>query len=38
MKTIFNQPIEFEVLTENEMVQVKGGTSKEKDIFDPDEQ
>jgi bacteriocin-like protein len=37
MKTVFNQPMEFEVLSENEMELVKGGTAKEKDVFDPDE-
>lgn len=38
MKTFFDKPVEFEVLTEDEMILVYGGTSKEKDIFDPDEQ
>lgn len=35
MKTVEQK---FELLSEFEMDQVKGGTSKEKDIFDPDEQ
>jgi hypothetical protein len=44
MKTLNNQltksleSMNFEVLNENEMGQLKGGyTPKDKDVFDPDE-
>jgi hypothetical protein len=39
MRTLFNQSaIDFEILDEKEMDQLKGGfIPKEKDVFDPDE-
>jgi hypothetical protein len=41
MKTLLDQSaMDFEVLNENEMDQLKGGTvppAKSKDVFDPDE-
>jgi hypothetical protein len=46
METLKNQPMKtldytnFEILRENEMDQLKGGTvppAKSKDVFDPDE-
>ena len=40
MEALFNQSTNFELLSMEEMGQVKGGLTpvKEKDVFDPDEQ
>ncbi len=37
MKTLTEIAEKFDLLSEVEMNQVKGGTAKEKDIYDPDE-
>lgn len=38
MESLFTQPLNFEILGEEEMGQVKGGVTPDgKDIFDPDE-